>query len=216
MSCVVPGCKSHASEPNDENGKKSFHRLANIPHLTASPHSIPYYPAPSRKHTTPFSKHLAPNRKCHASVPPTVIVPNQLLGAPLGTDVVLECTIEAHPNTINYWLKNRGEMLLDGPKYAITEERASYRVQMTLVIRSFARSDIGTYNCVSTNSLGKSEGTLRLYEIKLYPSSQSSAESNLIGPTDEAVKLKTALSVANLVISRLSTIVLLCFIVVML
>ncbi|KAK9507186.1 hypothetical protein O3M35_007094 [Rhynocoris fuscipes] len=34
---------------------------------------------------------------------------------------------------------------------------------MRLVIRSFSSSDIGTYNCVSTNSLGKTEGTLRLY-----------------------------------------------------
>jgi neurotrimin len=41
-------------------------------------------------------------------------VPNQLLGAPLGTDVHLECFIEAFPNTINYWTKNRGEMILHG------------------------------------------------------------------------------------------------------
>ncbi|KDR24479.1 Lachesin [Zootermopsis nevadensis] len=45
---------------------------------------------------------------------PVVKVPNQLLGAPLGTDVQLECYVEAFPNTINYWVKNRGEMLLDG------------------------------------------------------------------------------------------------------
>ncbi|XP_049766341.1 lachesin-like [Schistocerca cancellata] len=100
---------------------------------------------------------------------PSVRVPNQLLGAPLGTDVQLECFVEAFPNTINYWVKNRGEMLLDGPKYAIRESRASYKSYMWLVIRSFSRSDIGTYNCVATNSLGRAEGTLRLYEIKVYP-----------------------------------------------
>ncbi|CAG9566356.1 unnamed protein product [Danaus chrysippus] len=98
---------------------------------------------------------------------PTVKVPNQLLGAPLGTDVKLKCYVEAYPNTINYWIKNRGEMLLDGPKYTIREEKTSYKVSMWLTIRQFSKSDIGTYNCVSTNSLGKSEGTLRLYEIKL-------------------------------------------------
>lgn len=48
------------------------------------------------------------------TVAPTVKVPNQLLGAPLGTDVKLKCYVEAYPNTINYWIKNRGEMLLDG------------------------------------------------------------------------------------------------------
>ncbi|KAJ8714428.1 hypothetical protein PYW07_002653 [Mythimna separata] len=140
---------------------------------------------------------------------PTVIVPNQLLGAPLGTDVVLECTVEAYPNTINYWLKNRGEMLLDGPKYVIGEERSSYRVMMKLTIRYFSRSDIGTYNCVSTNSLGKSEGTLRLYEIKLYPSSQSSAEVNIGGLTEGAVKQKTFNNSTNKLPRTLNIIVLL-------
>ncbi|KAJ8718338.1 hypothetical protein PYW08_002575 [Mythimna loreyi] len=140
---------------------------------------------------------------------PTVIVPNQLLGAPLGTDVILECTVEAYPNTINYWLKNRGEMLLDGPKYVIGEERSSYRVMMKLTIRYFSRSDIGTYNCVSTNSLGKSEGTLRLYEIKLYPSSQSAAEVNIGGLTEGAVKQKTFNNSTNKLPRTLTIIVLL-------
>jgi len=49
-----------------------------------------------------------------STVAPVVKVPNQLLGAPLGTNVSLECHVEAFPNTINYWVKNRGEMLLDG------------------------------------------------------------------------------------------------------
>ncbi|PSN48457.1 hypothetical protein C0J52_18928 [Blattella germanica] len=53
------------------------------------------------------------NNLC-AAVAPVVKVPNQLLGAPLGTNVSLECHVEAFPNTINYWVKNRGEMLLDG------------------------------------------------------------------------------------------------------
>ncbi|KAJ3627977.1 hypothetical protein MTP99_015309 [Tenebrio molitor] len=94
---------------------------------------------------------------------PAIKVPNQLLGAPLNTDVQLECYVEAFPNTINYWVKNRGEMLLNGTKYTIREERSGYKVFMWLVIRQFSSNDIGTYNCVSTNSLGRAEGTLRLY-----------------------------------------------------
>lgn len=51
-------------------------------------------------------------------VAPTVTVPNQLLGAPLGTEVTLKCYVEAFPNTINYWVKNRRgtneDMLLEG------------------------------------------------------------------------------------------------------
>lgn len=104
---------------------------------------------------------------------PLIKVPNQLLGAPLNTDVQLECYVEAFPNTINYWIKNRGEMLINGSKYTIREERSGYKVLMWLVIRSFSTTDIGTYNCVSTNSLGRVEGTLRLYEIKVGPEGTS-------------------------------------------
>ncbi|KAI4488075.1 hypothetical protein M0804_004923 [Polistes exclamans] len=43
------------------------------------------------------------NQKSH--VPPAIHVPNQLVGAPLGTDVVLECYVEASPMSINYWVK---------------------------------------------------------------------------------------------------------------
>ncbi|TGZ57520.1 lachesin [Temnothorax longispinosus] len=102
---------------------------------------------------------------------PVVKAPNQLLGAPLGTDVQLECYVEAFPNTINYWVKNqRGtddEMLLEGPKYSVREERTGYTVLMWLLIKKFTDRDVGSYKCVSTNSLGKADGTLRLYEIKI-------------------------------------------------
>ncbi|KAL1512870.1 hypothetical protein ABEB36_002382 [Hypothenemus hampei] len=99
---------------------------------------------------------------------PSIKVPNQLLGAPVQTDVQLECYVEAYPNTINYWVKNRSEMLLNGTKYLVREERVGYRISMWLVIKGFTAKDAGTYNCVSTNSLGKSEGTLRLYGKQIH------------------------------------------------
>lgn len=34
---------------------------------------------------------------------------------------------------------------------------------MRLVVRSFSAADVGTYHCVSTNSLGRADGTMRLY-----------------------------------------------------
>lgn len=34
---------------------------------------------------------------------------------------------------------------------------------MRLTVRAFSSADVGTYHCVSTNSLGRAEGTLRLY-----------------------------------------------------
>ncbi|XP_055635372.1 lachesin-like isoform X2 [Toxorhynchites rutilus septentrionalis] len=122
-----------------------------------------------------LSVHFAP------SVRPT----SQLLGAPLGSDVQLECSVEASPMPVSYWLKGghvlpsnfagitngnyeqgrtRPEMLLDGPKYGITEEQHGFRTNMRLVVRYFSPNDVGTYHCVSTNSLGRADGTMRLYE----------------------------------------------------
>ncbi|EEB18596.1 lachesin precursor, putative [Pediculus humanus corporis] len=98
---------------------------------------------------------------------PSIKIPNQLLGAPLGTNVLLECHVEAFPNTINYWMKNRGEMLLNGKKHIIEEEKNLYKVHLKLTVSDFNKNDLGTYMCVSTNSLGRADGTIRLYEIKV-------------------------------------------------
>ncbi|CAD1478725.1 unnamed protein product, partial [Heterotrigona itama] len=107
--------------------------------------------------------------RASSAVAPVVKAPNQLLGAPLSTDVQLECYVEAFPNTINYWVKNRrgseDEMLLEGLKYSVREERSGYKVLMWLLIKGFTEQDVGSYKCVSTNSLGKADGTLRLYGL---------------------------------------------------
>ncbi|EDV95012.1 lachesin [Drosophila grimshawi] len=138
---------------------------------------------------------------------PMVRAPSQLLGTPLGSDVQLECQVEASPSPVSYWLKGARtsngystssldslspgpEMLLDGPKYGITEKRDGYRGVMLLVVRSFSASDVGTYHCVSTNSLGRAEGTLRLYEIKLHPGASSINDEhlNFVGGLEEAAR----------------------------
>ncbi|CAK9801651.1 LAC [Anthophora quadrimaculata] len=125
---------------------------------------------------------------------PVVKAPNQLLGAPLGTDVQLECYVEAFPNTINYWVKNRrgseNEMLLEGHKYSVREERSGYKVLMWLLIKEFTEQDVGSYKCVSTNSLGKADGTLRLYEIKIGfdRSSRGKDHVSIIGGLAEAAQ----------------------------
>ncbi|XP_050303400.1 lachesin-like [Anthonomus grandis grandis] len=128
---------------------------------------------------------------------PTIKVPNQLLGAPVQTDVQLECYVEAFPNTINYWVKNRSEMLLNGSKYLVREERIGYRVFMWLIIKSFASKDVGTYNCVATNSLGRAEGTLRLYEIKLNPVNVYNNHAELVGGKAEPARGSRIKHLAN-------------------
>ncbi|XP_044012516.1 lachesin-like [Aphidius gifuensis] len=98
---------------------------------------------------------------------PVVEAPTQLLGGPVGKRITLECTVEAHPNTINYWQLNETGMLLDGPKYEIRETRIGYKIKMTLVIKKFTQYDPGNYKCIATNSLGKGESSIRLYDLKL-------------------------------------------------
>jgi hypothetical protein len=43
------------------------------------------------------------------------------------------------------------------------ENRTSYKIHLKLTINHFSRRDLGTYMCVSTNSLGHADGTVRLY-----------------------------------------------------
>merc|ERR550517_1274401 len=51
-------------------------------------------------------------------------------------------------------------------KYTVMEEKTKeYSTRMQLHIKDFQESDVGVYTCISTNSLGKSDGTIRLYEI---------------------------------------------------
>ncbi|OXU31513.1 hypothetical protein TSAR_014217 [Trichomalopsis sarcophagae] len=50
-------------------------------------------------------------------------------------------------------------------KYVIEEKREGYKVSMRLTIKGFNENDVGSYSCISSNSLGKVEGVSRLYKI---------------------------------------------------
>ncbi|EZA62236.1 Lachesin [Ooceraea biroi] len=96
--------------------------------------------------------------------PPVIQVPNQLLSAPLGTDVILECFVEAFPKSINYWVKDKGSMLISSFKHDVKViEKSQFEIQMVLIIRYLQKSDMGTYRCAAKNSLGEVESSIRLY-----------------------------------------------------
>ncbi|XP_022216625.2 neurotrimin isoform X2 [Drosophila obscura] len=98
---------------------------------------------------------------------PLVQVPNQLVGAPVLTDVTLICNVEASPKAINYWQRENGEMIIAGDRYALTEkEHNMYSMEMVLHIKRLQSSDFGGYKCISKNSIGDTEGTIRLYEME--------------------------------------------------
>ncbi|KAL0128249.1 hypothetical protein PUN28_003482 [Cardiocondyla obscurior] len=104
----------------------------------------------------------------HVHFHPMVQVPNQLVGAPIGTNVTLVCHVEASPKAINYWTRESDEMIISNSKYAMSEMKTSvYSVQMRLVIMNLQKHDLGGYKCISKNSIGDAEGNIRLYDMEL-------------------------------------------------
>ncbi|XP_016962009.1 hemicentin-1 isoform X2 [Drosophila biarmipes] len=112
------------------------------------------------------------SKRVHLRVqfPPMLSIPNQLEGAYLGQDVVLECHTEAYPASINYWTTERGDMIISdtsraGDKYETTSTVSGYTKYMKLKIRGVGPNDFGTYRCVAKNSLGETDGNIKLDEM---------------------------------------------------
>ncbi|XP_045594022.1 lachesin [Procambarus clarkii] len=96
---------------------------------------------------------------------PTVYVPHQLVGVPLGQDVTIECYIEAWPAGLNYWKRPNGiEVLHSDDKYEVKEVVGSqkYKTHMLLTITEVTRADNGEYNCIANNSQGGAEQVVRV------------------------------------------------------
>lgn len=91
-----------------------------------------------------------------------IFVPNQLVGAPAGTNVTIDCNTEAYPRAMSYWFLGE-EMILSNEKYTTDIMENSYRAYMRLTIRNLQVGDFGNYRCISKNSLGETEGSIRLY-----------------------------------------------------
>jgi hypothetical protein len=48
------------------------------------------------------------------AVPPMIWIQNQLVGAQEGQQMTLECHSEAYPKSINYWTRDKGEIIAQG------------------------------------------------------------------------------------------------------
>lgn len=94
-------------------------------------------------------------------------VPNQLVGAPAGTEVTIDCHTESFPRAISYWV-HENVMLLPTRKYQTDLAENTYRSHMRLTINNLQVKDFGNYRCISKNSLGETEGSIRLYGKILY------------------------------------------------
>lgn len=97
-------------------------------------------------------------------VPPMIWIPHQLIFASVGDTVSLDCYTEAFPMSINYWTKaDSCNILQPNEKFAVSISDNVYQVSMKLMIADVQQEDFGTYKCIAKNSLGSTEGVIRLY-----------------------------------------------------
>ncbi|XP_072756031.1 neurotrimin isoform X1 [Anoplolepis gracilipes] len=106
--------------------------------------------------------------------PPMIWVQNQLVGAREGQKLTLECYSEAFPKSINYWTRDQDKIVPQGGKYEPVLKDNAYKIHMKLTINSVSPADYGSYKCVSRNSLGDTDGSIKVYPI----SNSTSNDSN--------------------------------------
>ncbi|XP_053210492.1 lachesin-like [Panonychus citri] len=95
---------------------------------------------------------------------PVVWIPKQVIGSHLGKDVTLNCHIDSFPPSVNYWIKENGELIAPSSKYSIYHEDKEYKTHLSLVIRNVHKSDLGIYTCSAKNQLGSKEAIVTLID----------------------------------------------------
>ncbi|XP_070166386.1 neurotrimin isoform X2 [Polyergus mexicanus] len=108
--------------------------------------------------------------------PPMIWVQNQLVGVREGQKLTLECYSEAFPKSINYWTRDQDKIVAQGGKYEPVLKDNAYKVHMILTINSVSPADYGSYKCVSRNSLGDTDGSIKVYPISNSTSNDSNAK----------------------------------------
>ncbi|XP_011863774.1 PREDICTED: lachesin-like isoform X2 [Vollenhovia emeryi] len=113
---------------------------------------------------------------------PLIKVSNQLVAAPVDSDVLLQCYVESSPKALNTWYRNNGVKLLAGEKHDISEVTVNdYAYQLNLTVKHLDKSDFGTYTCAAENAFGKTEGSIRLQELQMSkPTTVSTRHTEII------------------------------------
>ncbi|KAH8260398.1 lachesin [Drosophila bipectinata] len=103
--------------------------------------------------------------KVSVDFPPMLLIPHQLVGAPEGFNVTIECFTEAHPTSLNYWTRGEGPIIHDSHKYKVEASVGlpAYKTHMKLTIINVGSGDDGIYKCVAKNPRGETDGIIRLY-----------------------------------------------------
>jgi hypothetical protein len=61
------------------------------------------------------------------TVYPIIQVHNQLVGGPLGSNITLDCMVEASPKPINYWARESGKFIINPLLYILVDFRELQR-----------------------------------------------------------------------------------------
>ncbi|KAF8791742.1 Neurotrimin like protein [Argiope bruennichi] len=159
--------------------KPTFYRLENIDLLLVSCRFYEYknetltFLNVNREHMAAYlclaNNEVPPaiSRRIYLDVkfPPLIWIQNQLVGAPVGTDVYLECLTEAHPTSDNYWLRDDEAVVSKSTRYHPHITRNSYKTYMKLTIRNLQPEDYGSYQCVAKNTISETQGSIKLYRL---------------------------------------------------
>lgn len=112
---------------------------------------------------------------------PLIKVSNQLVVAPVDSEVLLQCYVESSPKALNTWYRNNGNKLLAGGRYNTSEAAINdYAYQLNLTVKHLDKSDFGSYTCSAENSFGKTEASIRLQELQLSNSTATSTQNTEI------------------------------------
>ncbi|XP_043279848.1 neurotrimin-like [Venturia canescens] len=103
---------------------------------------------------------------------PMVWIENQLVGAYEGQTLILECHSEAYPRPITYWTKPSNETIVSDNNYLVETIPMGYETTMKLTIKSVRAQDFGSFRCVATNSLGETDGKIKLYKLAKPPTTR--------------------------------------------
>ncbi|XP_022240438.1 lachesin-like [Limulus polyphemus] len=109
--------------------------------------------------------------------PPTIWIPNQFVGAPLGSNRTLECYMESQPRAVSFWLRGEDYIHDKEDKYKTYMAQNTYKSHMKLTIINVQSIDYGLYICAAKNEIGKSEGSLTLYRTEQSTSLKSKHET---------------------------------------
>ncbi|XP_073990282.1 lachesin-like isoform X2 [Rhodnius prolixus] len=112
---------------------------------------------------------------------PRVRVGSQLIGAPVGSRVTLSCTWEGSPRPVVVW-ESANTVLAKQESYDASEPRQQANQEqlpesrLEIVLGPLTREYYRTYICTASNSLGRAQAAVRIYEIPI-PSQQTRMSS---------------------------------------